>query len=101
MKTKLPPVLEAKLVDFRRRVWVLKLTEGLFAAVFGIALSYLVVFVLDRFLETSAWLRLVLFDFRGDDFGAGVAIEMAFLGLASASAGRCCAAFTADFSAVG
>ncbi len=75
MKTKLPPVLEAKLVDFRRRVWVLKLTEGLFAAVFGIALSYLVVFVLDRFLETSAWLRLVLLISGATTLGLGLPLK--------------------------
>ena len=53
----LPPVLESKLSDFRRRVWLVKLAEGLLAAVFGLALSYIVVFGLDRFFETPAWLR--------------------------------------------
>ncbi|MBL9145099.1 MAG: hypothetical protein JNM99_15575 [Verrucomicrobiaceae bacterium] len=53
----LPPVLEAKLAAFRRRVWVIKLAEGVLAAVFGLALSYVIVFVLDRFMETPAWLR--------------------------------------------
>ena len=56
----LPPVLEAKLAAFRRRVWVIKLAEGLLAAVFGLAVSYAVVFVLDRFMETPAWLRAAL-----------------------------------------
>jgi hypothetical protein len=60
MNTKLPPILETKLADFRRRVWAVKLAEGLLAAVFGIALSYLLVFILDRFIETPAWLRLGL-----------------------------------------
>ena len=36
MNTTLPPILETKLADFRRRVWVLKLTEGLLGAVFGV-----------------------------------------------------------------
>ena len=49
MKTTLPPDLELKLAKFRRRVWVVKLAEGVLAAIFGIALSYLLVFVLDRF----------------------------------------------------
>lgn len=57
MKTQLPPILESKLADFRQRVWIVKLTEGLLAAVFGLALSYLVVFVLDRLMETPTWLR--------------------------------------------
>jgi hypothetical protein len=54
----LPPVLEGKLADFRRRVWYVKLAEGLLAAVFGLALSYVLVFALDRFMETPGWLRL-------------------------------------------
>ncbi|MEM8953922.1 MAG: hypothetical protein AAGD22_07225 [Verrucomicrobiota bacterium] len=57
MKTPLPPVLEGKLADYRRRVWLVKLAEGILAALFGIALSYVFVFVLDRFFETPAWLR--------------------------------------------
>lgn len=58
MKTnELPPVLEGKLADFRRRVWIVKLTEGALAAAFGLALSYVLVFALDRFMETPGWLR--------------------------------------------
>jgi len=60
MKTELPLILETKLADFRRRVWVVKLTEGLLAAAFGLALSWLLVFVLDRCMETPAWLRAAL-----------------------------------------
>lgn len=54
----LPPILEAKLGDFRRRVWVVKLAEGFLAGLFGIALSYLLVFALDRLWETPGWVRL-------------------------------------------
>ena len=53
----LPPVLETKLSDFRRRVWLIKLAEGMLAAAFGLALSYVIVFALDRFFDTPAWLR--------------------------------------------
>jgi hypothetical protein len=60
MKTSLPPSLETKLGEFRRRVWAVKLAEGLFAAVFGIAISYLAVFALDRFWETPGWVRLAI-----------------------------------------
>lgn len=56
----LPPVLSSKLSDFRRRVWVVKLAEGVLAAVFGLAISYLLVLGLDRFMETPAWLRGIL-----------------------------------------
>lgn len=57
MKTQLPPILEAKLADFRKRVWTVKLAEGLLAALFGLALSYVLVFALDRFFETPGWAR--------------------------------------------
>src|SRR5271163_4496098 len=60
MKTTLPPDLEAKLADFRRRVWIVKLAEGIFAALFGLALSYLLLFILDRFCEPPAWLRFCI-----------------------------------------
>jgi hypothetical protein len=53
----LPPVLAAKLSDFRRRVWLVKLLEGVLAAVFGLAVSYLLVLLLDRVMETPVWLR--------------------------------------------
>lgn len=60
MKTELPPILESKLADFRKRVWIVKLTEGLLAAAFGIVLSYVLVFALDRVMETPVWLRATL-----------------------------------------
>ena len=60
MNTTLPAILETKLSDFRRRVWVVKLAEGLLAALFGIALSYLLVFILDRFFETPSSIRLCI-----------------------------------------
>ena len=60
MKENLPPSLETKLRDFRRRVWAVKLAEGLLAAAAGIGLSYLLVFGLDRLWETPAGLRWAL-----------------------------------------
>jgi hypothetical protein len=60
MKTELPAILESKLADFRKRVWIVKLTEGLLAAAFGIVLSYMLVFALDRVMETPVWLRASL-----------------------------------------
>lgn len=56
----LPPLLSTKLSDFRRRVWLVKLTEGVLAAVFGLAVSYLLVLGLDRLMETPVWLRTLL-----------------------------------------
>ena len=39
MNTELPPILKSKLSDFHKRVWIIKLTKGLLAAAFGLALS--------------------------------------------------------------
>ena len=75
MNTKLPSVLETKLADFRRRVWVVKLAEGLLAAVFGIAISYLLVFALDRFFETPGWLRLALLVAGAAVLGLGLPLK--------------------------
>lgn len=75
MDTPLPPILEAKLADFRRRVWTVKLAEGLLAALFGIVLSFLVVFVLDRCLETPASLRLVILLAGATMLGLGLPLK--------------------------
>lgn len=53
----LPPLLAAKLADFRHRVWVVKGIEGVLAGLFGLLVSFSVVFVLDRFVDTPGWLR--------------------------------------------
>lgn len=75
MNTVLPPILETKLADFRRRVWVVKLAEGLLAALFGIALSYLFVFALDRVLETPGSVRLALLFAGGAALGLGLPLK--------------------------
>jgi hypothetical protein len=56
----LPPLLSAKLADFRHRVWVVKGIEGVLAGLFGLLVSYSVVFVWDRFVDTPGWLRGVI-----------------------------------------
>lgn len=56
----LPQVLSNKLAHFRRRVWLIKLAEGVFASLFGLALSYLIVLGLDRVIDTSAGLRTLI-----------------------------------------
>src|SRR5580698_4527806 len=75
MKTELPIILETKLADFRRRVWMVKLLEGVLAAAFGIALSYLLVFVLDRFWETPGWVRLLLLTGGAATLGLGLPLK--------------------------
>ncbi len=71
----LPPALEAKLADFRRRVWIIKLLEGLLAAVFGLALSYVLVFVLDRFFDTEGWVRGLLLVAGAAVLGLGLPLK--------------------------
>ncbi|MFT5466200.1 MAG: hypothetical protein ACI8UO_001298 [Verrucomicrobiales bacterium] len=59
-QNELPPNLKAKLEQFRRAVWVVKIAEGLLAAIFGLALSYLLVFGLDRIWDTPQALRALI-----------------------------------------
>ena len=75
MNLPLPPILESKLADFRRRVWIVKLAEGLLAAVFALALSYLLVFALDRGMETPGWLRFLLLFGGALALGLGVPLK--------------------------
>ncbi len=75
MKTELPVILETKLADFRKRVWIVKLTEGLLAAAFGIVLSYILVFALDRVMETPSWLRATLLIAGALTLGLGVPLK--------------------------
>lgn len=53
----LPSGVSERLLAFQRRVKFIKLAEGVLAALFGLALSYVAVFVADRFMETPAWAR--------------------------------------------
>ncbi len=66
MQLPLPAGICDKLDDFRRRVWLLKLTEGILAACFGLSVSYLIVFGFDRFWNTPTSLRWLI-------LGAGTA----------------------------
>lgn len=75
MKTELPLILETKLADFRKRVWIVKLTEGLLAAAFGLVLSYLLVFALDRVMETPVWLRATLLIAGALTLGLGLPLK--------------------------
>ena len=53
----LPPRMTDALKQYRKRVWGIKLAEGALAAIFGLLTSYLVVFGLDRLVDTPAPLR--------------------------------------------
>ena len=56
----LPPRMIDALKQYRKRVWGIKLAEGALAAIFGLVISYLVVFGLDRLVDTPAPLRGVI-----------------------------------------
>ena len=56
----LPRDLREKLAAFRGRLRRVKVAEGVLAGIVGLAVSYLAVFALDRFVDTPAWLRLTL-----------------------------------------
>lgn len=71
----LPPLLAAKLADFRRRVWVVKGIEGLLAGLFGLLVSYALVFVLDRFFDTPGWLRGTILILGAAVLGVGLPLK--------------------------
>ncbi len=59
-RLELPPTMKSKLVKYQRRIWTVKLVEGLCAAALGLVLSWMVVFLLDRFYDTTAFQRTVI-----------------------------------------
>lgn len=56
----LPEATRRRLEEYRSRVRFVKVAEGILAGLFGLAVSYLAVFILDRFFDTPALLRIVL-----------------------------------------
>ena len=58
---KLPESLQTQLRAFRRRVWTIKSIEAACGAIFGVVLSYLAVFALDRVIDTPSSVRMAIF----------------------------------------
>lgn len=58
--TPLPPELRAQLEAFRRQLWRTKVAEAVFAGIFGLLFSFLLVFGLDRIWPTPAAVRLAI-----------------------------------------
>ena len=56
----LPPRMKATLERYQKRVWTIKLAEGILAAIFGILVSYIIVFCLDRVFDTPMLLRVLI-----------------------------------------
>jgi hypothetical protein len=59
-RLQLPETLETQLQEFRRRVWSIKMVESGCAALFGLAVSFLALFALDRVCETPGPVRVAL-----------------------------------------
>src|SRR5215472_12854622 len=60
-RLQLPEGLKRQLLDFRRRVWLIKMAEAACAAAFAVVAAYLLMFLLDRVFDTPPWLRAALF----------------------------------------
>jgi hypothetical protein len=60
-RLQLPESLRDQLLAFRRRVWTIKMVEAGAAAIFGLLIAFLIMFVVDRVWETPDWVRGVLF----------------------------------------
>ncbi|HET6424464.1 MAG TPA: hypothetical protein VFG20_12320 [Planctomycetaceae bacterium] len=60
-RLELPASLQTQLHEFRRRVWTIKSIEAACGALFGVIVSYLAVFVLDRFIDTPNSTRVAIF----------------------------------------
>lgn len=56
-RVELPEGMRSKLETFRRRVWWIKIGEGVFAGLVGLMIAYAIAFVLDRFWDTPASVR--------------------------------------------
>lgn len=56
----LPENTRRRLTEFQKHVRFVKVAEGVLAGLFGLAASYLAVFVLDRLFETSAIVRSLI-----------------------------------------
>ena len=56
----LPPRTKAALEQYQKRVWAIKLAEGVLAAIFGILVSYIIVFCSDRIFDTPTLLRALI-----------------------------------------
>jgi hypothetical protein len=56
----LPDDLRRQFTDLDRRLWIMETTVAACSALAGLILSYLILFVSDRFWDTPVWLRVVI-----------------------------------------
>lgn len=72
--SQLPHATTQRLQDLRRQVRMFKLAEGLLAGLFGLVMSYVTVFALDRVIDTPAILRVAIL--LAGSVGIGVFLPM-------------------------
>ncbi len=60
-RLQLPASLTTQLRDFRKRVWTIKSIEAGCGALFGVIVSYLALFALDRVIDTPTSARVAIF----------------------------------------
>jgi hypothetical protein len=60
-RLQLPESLRDQLLDYRRRVWSIKMIESVAAAIFGLLVAFLLLFLIDRVWDTPASVRSLLF----------------------------------------
>lgn len=56
----IPEGLRTQLDQFKKKLWRIKIAEAVLAGCFGLLFSFLLVFGLDRFMETPHTLRLII-----------------------------------------
>lgn len=59
-KIVIPESLNRQLADFRKHLWRVKIMEAIAAGVIGLLVSFLLVYGLDRMLQTPGWARLLI-----------------------------------------
>tara|TARA_B110000003_G_scaffold84754_1_gene86826 strand:- start:14144 stop:16903 length:2760 start_codon:yes stop_codon:yes gene_type:complete len=58
--TPIPAELSKQLADFQRSLWRIKVTEAVLAGIFGLIISFLIVFALERLFPIPALARLAI-----------------------------------------
>ena len=68
-EVRLPETTQSKLNEFQQQVRRVKVAEGIFAGLFGLLLSWTVVFGIDRFVDTLALVRAIILAAGASGFG--------------------------------
>lgn len=65
----LPDTTRKRLEEFQKQVRKIKLAEGILAGLFGLAVSYIAVFIIDRFVDTPSMVRAAILVIGALGFG--------------------------------